>query len=87
VLTETATERLARRQRQQGQLAAFLRAGPYEPLASKDEVLEEPCEECPAGPGEVCDTRPPRPSLAWAVFPGWGDIHLRRYLARTHDPR
>jgi hypothetical protein len=68
-------------------MAAFVRNGPYEPLATPDEVLEIACRYCSAGPGQPCDTTWPRPSLLWTVFRGFGSVHLRRYQDRTRDPR
>ena len=75
------------RNRQSRDLLRFLRSGPYEPMASRDEVLKIPCGSCGAEAGASCDTAFPRPTMIWGIFRGFGDIHLRRYLDRTHDPR
>lgn len=60
---------------------------PMEPLAARAEVLEIPCEGCGAAAGEECRTAFPRPSFLGRAFPGLRDIHTRRYLDRTGDPR
>jgi hypothetical protein len=66
---------------------SFLHATPYEPLVSREEVLEIPCPSCGAETGIPCSTAFPRPSLAGLVFTGFRDVHLIRYQARTHDLR
>lgn len=86
-MSETYRERFDRKQREGEGLKRFLHAGPYEPLATRDEVLEVTCSVCQAGPGVPCDTAFPHPSLAGLVFRGFSGIHLRRYLDKTHDPR
>jgi hypothetical protein len=58
-----------------------------EPMATRAEVLEIPCEGCGAGAGAECDTAFPRPSFLGRAFPGLRGIHARRYLDRTDDPR
>jgi hypothetical protein len=78
--------RLEQREREGKALSAFLRNGPYESLATHDEVLEIACRSCGAEPGQPCATTLQRPSLLWTVFRGFGSIHLRRYQDRTHDP-
>jgi hypothetical protein len=85
-VSETAAQRFDRQQ-QGNALKQFLRAGPYEPLATRDEVLEVPCSACAADAGSPCDTSFPRPSLAGLALRGFSGVHLRRYMDRTHDPR
>jgi hypothetical protein len=69
-------------------LGAFLRAGPHEPLVTREQVLEIPCSHCGAQPGEECDTTFPRPALvAGPALRGMRDIHMRRYQDVAHDPR
>jgi len=68
-------------------LLSFLRAGPYEPLATPEQVVGAPCAFCGAGPGRPCDTSGMRPALAGLLLRGFSGIHTRRYLDLTHDPR
>ena len=60
---------------------------PMEPLATRAEVLEIPCEDCDAEAGAECQTAFPRPSFLGRALPGLRGIHTRRYLDRTGDPR
>lgn len=69
------------------QVAAFWRAGPHEPMATRAQVLEVPCSACGAEPGAECDTSFPRPSWLGMAMPGLRGIHTRRYLDKTGDPR
>jgi hypothetical protein len=87
-MTETAAQRRERQERQGRQIAAYLRAAPHEPMATRAEVLEVPCPVCGAEAGAECGTAFPR--SAWAagmLFRGFSGVHLRRYLDRTGDPR
>ena len=71
-------------------MAAFVRGGPYEPLATRDEVLEIACRSpgCRADAGQPCSTAFPHGAyMTGMVFRDLSGIHLRRYLDRTHDPR
>ena len=77
---ETAAEHFAR------QLVAFLRAGPHEPQATLAEVLKVPCTFCGAEAGEPCSARG-RFASRMIFGPALSDVHLRRYLDKTHDPR
>lgn len=85
--TETYGERFDRKQREGEGLKRFLHAGPHEPMAMRDEVLEIACRGCLAAPGAFCDTTFPRISLTGLAFRDLSGVHLRRYLDRTHDPR
>ena len=66
----------------------FQHNGPYEPLATREQVLEIPCAHCGAEAGAECDTRFPRPAMfGGTVLRGMSGVHMRRYQDRAHDPR
>lgn len=70
------------------ELVAFLRAGPYEPLVTREQVLEVPCAHCGAEAGAECDTSFPRPAMfAGLALRGMRGIHMSRYQDVAHDPR
>lgn len=73
--------------RQSGGLLSFLSGGPYEPLVTREQVLERACGNCGAQAGAECDTRYPRPAFAGLVLRGMAGVHLRRYQDTAHDPR
>lgn len=69
----------------------LLRNGPLEPMASRAEVLDLACPSpgCGAAPSEECRTEFPHPAFTAGAVLGveWRDVHLRRYLDKTGDPR
>lgn len=68
-------------------LLSFLRAGPHEPLATREQVLATGCGHCGARAGQECDTTFPRPSVAGMALRGMSGVHMRRYQDLAHDPR
>jgi hypothetical protein len=75
-----------RRDRQRYGMRQFLRTAPHEPRATLAEVLEVPCPVCGAEAGTPCS---PKYRFASGMVFGEAmrDVHLRRYLDKTHDPR
>jgi hypothetical protein len=70
-------------------LAAFMTAAPYAPLATRAEVLEIPCSHCGAPAAQECATAFPRPAFVAGMVFGSAlrGVHIRRYQDKTHDPR
>lgn len=90
--TETFATDFERRQERGRRLVEALRMfqhnGPYEPLVTREQVLEAPCAFCRAEAGAECETQFGKP----AIFAGWAlrgmrGIHMRRYQDVAHDPR
>ena len=88
-MSEVAESAGERGRRHGAEIAAMWRSGPHEPLATREQVLEIGCTACGAAPGAECDTKWPHPAFAAGMTFGTAmrDVHMRRYLDKTGDPR
>jgi hypothetical protein len=89
-MTTTAVLSYEERRERSRRFAHFLVNGPrepWEPLATRAEVVEVPCSVCRAEAGAECRTAFPFLSFLGRAFPSLQGIHACRYLDRTHDPR